>query len=751
MALPPEPPIDSRSYQQILNEALARIPVHTPEWTNYNDADPGVTIVQVFAFMAESLLYRANQVPERNRRKFLRLLGVSPEPAAAAEGLVAFSNPKGPLDVRLLPPDVELLAGQVPFRTRYGLDVLPVEAQPFVKARPAQTEAEAAETDALYRPLYASVLADDEAPAYYETRPFETPGKGTALPVLDLNGEAPGDPVDGTLWLALLARSTDDVQAAREAIADKVLTLGVVPALVEEERVLLRGGGSDAGAEAAAFEYAVPNVAGTTVESGPRYRVLEARPKASLLTEPGVVELPLPGADGLGTWRTDDLEPLEAGVGEYPPSLEDDALDDRLITWVRIRVAEAGGASGRQLAARIAWVGINATAVTQRARVNAEFVGQGTGEPTQRFALVNTPVLLESVVLAVNGEVWQRVEDLAAAAPEVPRPPLTPGAIERPVALADARVYTVDRESGEVRFGDGLRGARPPRDAVILASYDYGGGLRGMVGPGAITRGAALPAGVKVDNKVATWGGGDAETVAAAERRIPTVLTHRHRLVAKEDFETITAQTPGVEIGRVEVLPLVHPSAPDVPARGVVTILVVPRFDPVQPEAPTPDRLFLDAVCAHLGPRRLLTTELHVRGPVYVGVYLSVGIDVVPGAEVAPVREAVRETLRAFLSPLWGGFEGTGWPLGRTVDALELLAMAARVRGVSRVNAVLVAEGDAAEAATVEIEGLELPRLLGLSVRVGDPLPIDDLRGTAPASGDGAATLVPIPTIPAEC
>jgi len=65
------PSIDDRRYQELLNEALARIPVHNREWTNFNKSDPGVTLLEVFAFMAESLLYRSNQIPERNRLKIL--------------------------------------------------------------------------------------------------------------------------------------------------------------------------------------------------------------------------------------------------------------------------------------------------------------------------------------------------------------------------------------------------------------------------------------------------------------------------------------------------------------------------------------------------------------------------------------------------------------------------------------------------------------------------------------------------------
>ncbi len=743
----PEPQIDARSYQAILNEAVARIPVHNPEWTNFNDSDPGITILQLFAFMSESLLYRANLVPERNRLKFLRLLGIPLQPAEPASGLVAFSNPRGALKVELLPPDVELLAGSVPFRTLDGLDVLPLEMAIFYKSNPALTTAEREETDAVYRQLYASYLTTGVEPAYYETRLLALPESGAELPVLDL--EKGADTVDGCLWLALLARTPDELARARRVVANRVLTLGVVPALTDAERVLLPTGQAEAAAQSS-LVFEMPRVTDPSGTGGAAYRTLQARPKANLLAEPGVVELLLPGEAELSTWALDAMEPLEAGVGDFPPSIEDEEVAERLITWIRVRPGEATATAAGQLRARLSYVGMNVSRVTQRARVFAEFAGQGTGEPDQAVTLAHAPVVQASLRLAVNGEPWTQVDDLSAAPPEVPRrsPRLAPGVVDAAYLPQEARVYTVDREAGLVRFGNGLRGARPPLGAVIQASYDYGGGLQGMVGAGAITKGTGLPAGLKLTNPVPTWGGDEAETVAEAEQRIPRVLRHRDRLVSAEDFEEITRRTPGVQIGRVEILPLVHPDLPDFAADGVVTLLALPRFDAVQPDAPRPDRLFLETICDYLAPRRLVTTELHVRGPAYVPVYVSAGIEVVPGYDTAPVREGVQDLLRQFLSPLFGGYDGAGWPLDRDVEVLELTAMAARVDGVAKVTGLLLAEG--AEAATdrVPIAHLSLPRVAGILVQTGDPAPIDALRGAAPTE---SSTALPIPVIVSEC
>src|SRR5688572_26302317 len=93
------PVLDDRTFDQLLAEARRRIPVHTPEWTNFDgESDPGITLVELFAFLTDNLLYRANRVPELNRLKFLQLLGIPLQPAAAAQGIIAIKNERGPVE-----------------------------------------------------------------------------------------------------------------------------------------------------------------------------------------------------------------------------------------------------------------------------------------------------------------------------------------------------------------------------------------------------------------------------------------------------------------------------------------------------------------------------------------------------------------------------------------------------------------------------------------------------------------------------
>src|SRR6185312_9026994 len=99
------------------------------------------------------------------------------------------------------------------------------------------------------------------------------------------------------------------------------------------------------------------------------------------------------------------------------------------------------------------------------------------------------------------------------------------------------------------------------------------------------------------------------ETVAEGERQIARTLQHQDRLVTASDFETIAYRTPVIDVGRAEVLSAYNPalrSSRPGDAPGAVTLMVIPLSDPAHPNAPVPDRLFLDAICAYLDPRRLV-------------------------------------------------------------------------------------------------------------------------------------------------
>lgn len=68
------PNLDDRSWEELVAEGRSLIPSWAPEWTNYNAADPGITLIELFAYLTEMLLYRSNQVADENVRAFLRLI-----------------------------------------------------------------------------------------------------------------------------------------------------------------------------------------------------------------------------------------------------------------------------------------------------------------------------------------------------------------------------------------------------------------------------------------------------------------------------------------------------------------------------------------------------------------------------------------------------------------------------------------------------------------------------------------------------
>lgn len=741
------PAIDDRSYQQLVADALARIPIHTPEWTHTGPSDPGVTLVELFAFMAESLLYRANLIPERNRLKFLQLLGVPVLPASPAHGLVQVRNDAGPRVNVTLPAGLTFFAGALPFVGEQGLDVPPVEGHCVVKR--TVSDPDSALLD-YYRQLYEATGRDFAGLTGSNAGETGT----TADPVLyesvaldDLPDvfDAGNDAVDGALWIALLApakSSESEKAAARAELAGRTLSIGLIPIRADPAARLVPGSPAT---PPPALSVWIPD----PTSGGTRYARLDSVAPQGFPDQPGILQVTLPKAESLITWS--DQEPLEAGVGDRPPALTDDAIDARVLTWLRVDGLAGAGV-------RLRWAGVHCVPISQRSRVARELLAPGDGEAEQRRQLSHGQVLADSLVVLVDGQHWTLTDELESAAGEG-----QPGSL----------VFALDAEAGIIRFGDGVRGARPANGAEIAAGFDWSAGAAGNVAAGAIRLAPDLPPGFRVGNPVACTGGSDAEQTADAEKRIPLVLRHRDRAVSAEDFVEVLKAAPGAEVGRIDVLAAWHPElSPAMPGDqpGVVTVMVIPRRDPGHPDTPRPDAGFIDALCRHLAPRRLVTCEVLLRAPVYAAIWISVGIEIIAGQSVADLRERVRAALHDHLAPLPPTVTGrpvpgipgleNGWPLFRAVGALELATVVARCAGVAGVSGLLLGDGSGSRRDSVPMHGLQLPYIAGLSVTLGDPVPLDELvgRGSGPSADGGAdgagpppRRRLPVPKVPQEC
>ncbi|MGW5333169.1 putative baseplate assembly protein [Streptomyces bauhiniae] len=136
----PSPNLDDRRFQQLVDEAKRYVQQRAPEWTDHNVSDPGVTLIETFAYLVDQLLYRLNRVPEKNYLAFLDLLGIRlfPPSSAAAEVDFWLSAPQ-PEPVTLAEgTEVTTAAGEdedaVVFATTGELRIVPSELIRLVTA-----------------------------------------------------------------------------------------------------------------------------------------------------------------------------------------------------------------------------------------------------------------------------------------------------------------------------------------------------------------------------------------------------------------------------------------------------------------------------------------------------------------------------------------------------------------------------------------------------------------------------------------
>jgi hypothetical protein len=590
-------------------------------------------------------------------------------------------------------------------------------------------------------------VARPVTPRFYATTPIFT--GGAAVPA---GFDLVGDTIDGSLWIALLARSEalrGPVTAALGGTEGQLLNVGVmpsieVPALFEELAQKAR--------IPHVWEIATGRMRAGANGPEPEYIALDPVRDSSVgLTRRGVQRLLLPPSVLVGHLENDVRNDVDAGLGDRPPRLDDAKIAARLVTWLRLRPTQ------KLEKLRLSWVGINAVEIDQRQSVGGRIVATSNGGPDQVVQLpggsIDPASLLLEVQEAGRGFVpWAQIADLALAG-------------------TDAAVYQLDPEAGTVTFGDGMRGRIPdPGARVRLAAMRFGGGAAGNLPPGSLKEISAIDAvtgsrvtgKLKLQQSLATDGGQNPESLEEAELRIPGLLRHRDRAVTADDFRRLAAETPGVQLGRVEVMARFKPQQQRSEVPGVTSVMVLPFKPGLQPPNPRADRPLLEAVHGWLDERRPLAMELYTIGCEYVPLAVSAGVTLRDGFPRDELLLAIKDAIRRFLWPLFpGGQDGSGWPLGRAVRDREIEVVVSQVPGVSEVRGLNLfrRQGDAwgkvdtrtaTGAFAIELEPWQLPELLGVLVVADADAPDDPSRIPNPFA-DGAAGGISIPVVPEVC
>ncbi|MBU4295137.1 MAG: baseplate J/gp47 family protein [Desulfobulbaceae bacterium] len=754
--MPITPPrLDDRNFEDLVDELLARVQAHTPEWLPQEN-DPGRTLLELFAWLGDTILYRANLVPERQRLAFLNLLGKKMRPASAARGLVTIKidDPEATTAVTLAP--LATISGPVNFETLSEVTVFPLTAECYYK-RPLTKDEETDMQDILaglqdFHDITGTISG-------YVTTPIFSQGEAdkTGLDLID-------GTTDRSLWIALLAEKADQINAIKDTMAgtangkQQLLNIGLVPAIRLPESF-----------DETTKPGRIPHVweistAAVNEQQKPVYSILtRLADSTDDLTKGGVERLLLPGdPDDFGVLEGDVRRDFNAGVGDRPPRLDDPDKISRIVAWLRLRPTRVINLMA------LSWAGINVVEIDQRQTIVNRIIGKSDGSAEQVLPLPARSVDPDTFELQVEetdrGYVpWNRVDDLA-------------------VNGRDDAVFSLDSEAGTVSFGNGVYGKIPePARRIRVASMRAGGGSKGNLAPGSLKEitardldGKPINRKLKVIQNVATDSGADPETLVEAEKRIPSWLSHRNRSVTAADYKALAAETPGVKTGRIEVLPRFLPQQRRKNVPGVVSVMVLPHKALPEAPNPRPDQPFIEKVYSYLNARRPLATELYVIGVEYIPIGVSIGITIRNGFGYDQVIHNVNNAVKSYLWSLPpAGPQGEGWPLGKTVGDRELEVVIARVAGVNTVGGVnLFCKGKNTwrkikrqnKCDPIEIKLLEwqLPELLSVVVTT-DGTPVDDIHrlpdpftgggtGTAGTAGeDSTGGGVAVPVVPEVC
>ena len=735
------PNLDDRRWADLVDEGRSLIPVYGPEWTDHNVHDPGITIMELLAWIAEMDIYRLNQISDDEKRKFLALIEVFPKPPRAARTVLSIRLKNGSAP-RTLPRSLEfsvLVPSKEPtrYRTLYQLTIVPgfLEAlqfrdslgfhdltpdwrrrtitYPFGKAPAPGMEFYLGFSTALpvgvptdlfftFADGYSGRdeqcrLRTEAMEAKRECAPPDNPccqagedyqdddeneltSHYGVRTVWEFLATVSGKPE----WIALNMEKDEVQDGTRTLTLDEVVRV-ILPAAMTSKRV---------GAVVNSLYYLRCRFAAGRYDAAPALQDLALN---------GVpVEQAVPANMSFIVNADAEIEYSPSG----PPEPNDwtALLRIKFDSWKRISALTFGDGADTDPKFRILQYKKPSGSTQGELNIEAVLLGFGNDFPAQHFTAPGAPVKQTGFRLyTLEGQTWRRWElrrDFDAS------------------ASTDSD-FVIEPTEGIVTLGDGRNGRVAPGSAaglsersMIFATYRTTQAEAGNLAAETVYQLAdsyhnrALLYDqsshsdgwqqlkeelASITNSIQAAGGAPAETIRQAAGRADRLVDSSERAVTLEDYEQLARRTPGTRIARATARRNLHPAFSCFDAPGMITVIILPYLPQGRP---VPSAGLLRTVAGYLRRRRLVGTRVEVVGPKYLEVTIRARVQAKVGANKVSLQPTIVKALNDFLDPLVGGPDGTGWPFGRDVYRAEIMRVIDEVVGVDHVISMeLVGEG----------------------------------------------------------
>ncbi len=728
----PLPNLDDRRWIDLVEEGRSLLPFYAPQWTDHNIHDPGITILELLAAIAEMDIYQLNRIPRERKLKFLALIGVNPRWARASRAIINFVLETGVDESIPLPASVQLEGQDINGKRSQFQTLEPVTliANEIVSIQ--------VKNDNGFYDLTARWLRGEAIQLL-----GENPALGTTLYL----GFAQPLPVNTPVSLFFTFGDLFELAEEEERLREEIrrceeacrLPQTFCPSPCDDEKDPDEQQQSNLRPKPL-LHYSVNlvweffNTTGhwqrldastDEVRDGTRSFTLNgtvtirmpaqmASAKAGLNNQPlfylrcrvirGIYDsAPLLKGLALNAVLAEQSIPLstqlnirkgvvaDVDLGAHSPAPWDQSsfvfklADDEKISALQFKKLRQDLPAFRVL---------KFTEATNNAEgalsFEGVFLGRGTGEPSQTMPVSPRTVVAESFRLyTIEDDEWHE------------------WTLRRDFDGSDRddKHFQFDEQAQAVIFGDGENGRVPPLAALVIAT-----GLETRAEEGNLTQGTiniltdnlhnrALLADFDqvtadiavITNSFPATGGDDAETLEEATERARQLIAKPTRAVTLSDYETLARETPGVRIARVSARANLHPAFPCFSAPGMITLIVLPELPLTRP---VPSPRLRQTISAYLRPRRIVGTRVEVVGPIYRKVSVIGRVQSATGVNTANLQTRIKQRIDSFFDPLCGGPEGTGWPFGRDVYRSEVLQVIDETPGVENVLSLELVAGD---------------------------------------------------------